>query len=322
MQTNTKVAVLGAGTMGPGIATTYALHGCKTALYSRTQATLDRAKAVIESNLNLFVEEAIIDEHAAKEALSLVEFTTRVEDAVEGAWYIAETIVEKPEAKMALYQQLDDILSLDTVIASNTSYLNIFELMPPERLPYTVIAHWYTPAHILPLVEIVKGPQTLSSVMDAVTQFHSRCGKTPVQMEKFIPGFIVNRMQSAMTREVLYLIENGYCTAQQLDLAVKTSLMPRGLILGLVQRLDFNGIDMLVNSLNNKKYEPAPETTHPATVFDHYDRGEYGIKSGKGFFDYSSQSYADVLQNRDKLLLKSVALAQYGIQHPLHDKKD
>lgn len=321
MHTSNKVAVLGAGTMGPGIATTYALHGYKTSVYSRTQETLGRAKAVVQSNLRLFLEENIIDENTAQQALSNLEFTQILEQAVEGAWYIAETIVEKPEAKTALYQQLDTLLPENTVIASNTSYLNIFELMPPRRLPYTVIAHWYTPAHILPLVEIVKGPKTLPEVMDTVSQFHSRCGKTPVQMEKFIPGFIVNRMQSAMNREVIHLIEEGYCTAENLDLAVKTSLMPRGLILGLVQRLDFNGIDMLVNSLNNKKYEPAPEMPHPAIVFDHYDKGEYGIKSGKGFYDYSSRPYEQVLRERDRLLLKSVVLADHGIRHPLHDKK-
>ena len=99
---NNKVAVLGAGTMGPGIATTYALHGCQTAVYSRTQKTLDQAKAVIESNLALFVEENIIDQAAADAALKNLVYTDSVEDAVEGVWYIAETIVEQPEPKAQL----------------------------------------------------------------------------------------------------------------------------------------------------------------------------------------------------------------------------
>ena len=179
-----KVAVLGAGTMGPGIAITYALHGCETAVYSRTQKTLDSAKAVIEGSLQLLVEEQQIAEEAAENAKNNLIYTTELARAVEGAWYIAETIVEKPEPKRALYAQLDELLPPEVIIASNTSYLNMFELLPERRQPYSLISHWYAPAHILPLVEIVRGPETLDRVMDKVTEFHNACGKTAVRMEK------------------------------------------------------------------------------------------------------------------------------------------
>lgn len=314
-----KIAVLGAGTMGPGIATTYAIHGYQTALYSRTQNTLDRAKAVIEANLELFSEEGILTEADAQAALANITYTDSVSDAVQGAWYIAETIVEKENAKKHLYAQLDAILPENVIIASNTSYMDIFQLMPPSRLPYSIISHWYAPAHILPLVEIVRGPETTDAVMDEVCALHTACGKAAVRMEKFIPGFIVNRMQSAMTREVIYLIENGYCTPEDLDLAVKTSLMPRGLLLGLVERMDFNGLDMLAHSLNNKKYVPAPAPERPKMVFDHYDKGEYGVKSGQGFYPYNQRSYAETLKMRDRQLLKSVRLGESFLAEPLHD---
>ena len=315
-----KVAVLGSGTMGPGIAVTYALGGCITFLYSRSQKTLDRAKSVIASDLQLFVEEGIVSEEAAKAALDRIRFTDSVETAVEDAWYVAETIVENPDAKKELYTQLDEILPAEVIIASNTSYMNVFELIPAARQPYSVISHWYAPAHILPLVEVVKGPQTLETVMEKVVAFHKNCGKTAIRMEKYIPGFIVNRMQSAMTKEVVYLLENGYCTAEELDLAVKTSLMPRGLLLGLVQRMDFNGLDMIARSLENKKYVPAPELDRPRMIFDLTDKGDYGVKTGKGFFDYSDQPYEEVLRRRDKMLLKSVNLANSFIEDPLHNK--
>ena len=316
-----KVAVLGGGTMGPGIATGYALQGTQVAVYSRSQKTLERAQSIIASNLQLFAEEGIITEESAKETFARVSFTDSVAEAVQGAWYIAETIVENPEAKKALYEQLDEILPEDAIIASNTSYMNIFELMPEARKPYSVIAHWYAPAHILPLVEVVKGPDTKETVMEEVMEFHRACGKTPIRMEKYIPGFIVNRMQSAMNREVYYLIENGYCTPEELDLAVKTSLMPRGMILGLVQRLDFTGLDMMANSIQNKKFTPAPELDRPKMIFDHTDKSEYGVKTGKGFFEYANQSYEEVLRRRDKMLLQSVKLADQFLQNPLHDPK-
>lgn len=315
-----KVAVLGAGTMGPGIALTYAKNGFETSVYSRTKKTLDTAKSVIESSLELLVEEGILSPEEASVALSNLRYTDDLRDAVDGAWYIAEAIVEQSEPKRELYAQLDAMLPEDAIIASNTSYLNIFDLLPSRRQPYSLISHWYAPAHILPLVEIVRGPETLDWVMDKVTEFHKNCGKTAVRMEKFIPGFIVNRMQSAMTREVVYLIENGYCTAEDLDLAVKTSLMPRGLLLGLVQRMDFNGLDMVANGMKNKKFTPSPVIDRPSFIFEHVDKGEYGVKSGKGLYDYSHRSQEETLQQRDRLLLKSVALAQHTIDNPINKK--
>ena len=321
MNPKQKVAILGAGTMGPGIATIYALHGSQISMYSRTQKTLDQAKSVLESNLHLFAEENIITQEEVNKALACVEYTTDVAAAVDGAWYIVETIAEKPEPKKELYALLDTLLPEDAIIASNTSYMDIFELMPAVRLPYTLIAHWFAPAHILPLVEIIKGEKTRSSVVDKVMEFHAHCGKQPVKMERFVPGFIINRMQSAMTREVLFLVENGYCTPEEIDLAVKTSLMPRGLMLGLVERMDFNGIDMIANGLMNKKYSPAPAIERPAMIFDHYDRGEFGVKTGKGFYDYSDRPYADTLKERDKQLLKSVRLGEEFMANPLHSKK-
>jgi len=313
-----KIAVLGAGTMGPGIAITYALNGYKTAVYSRTKKTLDAADSVIRSSLSLLADEQVITNEQGKSALENLEFTDNLDSAVSGAWYIAETIVEQPEPKRELYQQLDALLPEDVIIASNTSYLNIFDLLPANRQPYSLISHWYAPAHILPLVEIVRGPETLDHVMDKVTDLHNRCGKTAVRMEKFIPGFIVNRMQSAMTREVLYLIENGYCTAEDIDLAVKTSLMPRGLLLGLVQRMDFNGLDMVANGLNNKKFTPSPIIDHPKFIFEHVDKGEYGVKSGVGLYDYSHKTREETLQERDRMLLRSVSLGKESINKPLN----
>lgn len=317
-----KIAVLGAGTMGPGIALNYAIGGYETTLYSRSQRTLDRAAAVIQTNLELFIRENILSQEEADAAGKRMHYTNSVTDAVDGAWYVAETIVEQAEAKTALYGQLDTILPPEVIIASNTSYMNIFELMPQARRPYTVISHFYAPAHILPLVEVVRGPETSEAVMDTVMELHRQCGKAPVRMEKYIPGFIVNRIQSAISREVYYLLENGYCTPEDMDLAVKTSLMPRGLILGLVQRMDFTGMDMLVNSMKNKSYTPAPPTPDPSVVMEPYNRGDYGVKTGRGIYDYGDQTYEQILDRRDEQLLKSVAVAQYTLDHPLHKKED
>lgn len=315
-----KIAVLGAGTMGPGIVATYAAKGYRVAVYSRSQQTLDRAKTVVESNLELLCREGMGEAQTGE-----VSYTTSLAEAVKDAWYIVETIVEKPEAKIALYEQLDQLTPEGVIFASNTSALNIFELVPERRLSHTVIAHWFAPAHILPLVEVIRGPQTQEWVMEKTVQLHRHCGKTAVRMERYIPGFIVNRMQGALAQEVYRLLENGYCTAEDLDLAVKTSLIPRAMLLGLVQRMDFTGLDMMVNGLNNKKamtqpLPPVPEK--PQVIFDPVERGDLGVKTGKGIYDYSDRPYEQVLRQRDEQLLRSVKLAQDFIANPLHKKEN
>lgn len=317
-----KIAVLGAGTMGPGIATTYALQGYTVSLYSRSQATLERASRVVKSNMELFVQEGQIDQKTADAACRRISYTDSVEEAVKDAWYIAETVVEKIPVKTELYAKLDAILPEGVIIASNTSSLNIFSIMPERRKSHTVIAHFFAPAHILPLVEVVRGPETSEEVIQQVIDLHKQCGKTPVRMERYIPGFIVNRMQGALTREVVHLLENGYCSPEDLDLAVKTSLMPRGMLLGLVERMDFAGLDMMVNGLTNKSYQPAPDPGEPKMFFDAVARGDLGAKTGKGLYDYSHLSYEELLQQRDRMLLQSVALAKAFIDHPLHKKED
>jgi 3-hydroxybutyryl-CoA dehydrogenase len=312
-----KIAVLGAGTMGPGIAATYAANGYEVSVYSRSNDTLQRARSVVDSNLELLCREGLTGNAAYP-----VRYTTDLEEAVRDAWYIVETIVEKPDAKIALYGRLDEITQEGVIFASNTSALNIFELVPARRLSHTVIAHWFAPAHILPLVEVIRGPQTQDDVMDRTVALHAKCGKTPVRMERYIPGFIINRLQGALTREVCMLVEDGYCTPEDLDLAVKISLMPRGMLLGLVQRMDFTGLDMMVNTLNNNTYHPVPPPDKPGLVFDPAERGDLGVKTGKGIYDYTHRPYQQVLRQRDEQLLQSVKLAREFMDHPLHKKED
>ena len=323
MHDQKRIAVLGAGTMGTGMAVTYALGGYSVSLYSRTEKTLTRARLVAESSLALLVEEGIITAAEADDAAARISCTTSVEDAVEQAWYVAETIAESAEVKSGLFRRLDELLPEDVILASNTSALNIFALVPSRRQPRTVIAHFFAPAHILPLVEVVRGPETREDVMDTVLELHRACGKTPIRMEQFVPGFIINRLQRSMNREVTFLLENGYCTPEDIDLAVKASLMPRGMLLGLVQRMDFTGLDMMANSFRDTGYTAAPPTTGmPRVIEEHYQRGELGVKTGRGFYDYNGQRYEDILRHRDRQLLKSVQLAEELLADPLDTKQN
>lgn len=318
MSNRQKIAVIGAGTMGHGIALTYAAAGYEVGLYSRAEKTLQRAKNLILSSLQFLQQEGMVAN--AQDVASRICCTTDIAHAVQGAWYVVESIAERPDAKRELYEKLDAMLPADTIISSNTSYMNIFDLMPAARQPYTVIVHWIAPPQLLPLVEVVRGPQTMQTVIDAMLHLHRVCKKQPVLLESYVPGFIINRMQSAMTREVVYLVENGYCTKEDIDLAVKTSIMPRGMLLGLVQRMDFGGLDVAANGLENQSYVPAPAPDRPAMIFEPYERGDLGVKTGRGIYDYTGQSYAEVLRHRDQQLLESVRLAQTFLENPLYNQ--
>lgn len=316
------IAVIGAGTMGVGIAVQYALYGHKVALYSRSEQTLERARKTMEKNALFLEREMGYTPEEVSQMRARITCTTNLETAVVNAWYVVETIIEKAAEKQALYEKLDPMLPEDVILSSNTSYLDIFPLLPERRRSYAAIVHWFVPAHIMPLVEIVKGPETRSDVLEQLEALHRQCGKTVAMLERYVPGFLINRLQSAMTREMLFLLDNGYCTPETLDLAVKSSIMPRGMLLGLAQRADFAGLDMTAVALRNGTYQPAPAPGEDSMVYICAKEGRHGVKSGHGFYDYGNQAYEDILYHRDVQLIRSVRLAKELMDDPLHDNKE
>ena len=299
-----KVAVFGAGTMGPGLAQVFATAGYEVALYSRSAKTLDEAMSVVAANLATFVDRGMVDKDDTARILARILPTRSVQEAGREADVVIETIVENLDAKQALYEELDAICREDTVFTSDTSYLNIFEIMPARRLPRTVIAHWFAPPHIIPLVEVVKGPQTSPETVDLVVALIGKVEHVPSVMDKFAPGFCVNRLLRGIGREVLFLLDNGYVTPEQLDVAVKASIIPRAMVLGFVQRYDFTGLDLAYNNLQNEAFVEAPVDNEPRSLVERVERGELGTKSGKGFFDYGGRSLEEVLHERDAAMLE------------------
>ena len=213
-----KIAVLGAGTMGPGIAQTYAMGGYEVTMWTRSESTRDKALVSLKSQLDTFEEEGLLTE-SKETILNRVSFALTVEEAVAGADFIQETIVEKRDAKEVLYAQLAECVPSDVIIASNTSALNIFEVVPEQLLPQMIICHWYAPPHVIPLVEVVKSESAPQEYADIAVTMLNNCGKTAVFMKKFIKGYIVNRLQQCLNQEVFFLLDGGYCDAEAIDLA-------------------------------------------------------------------------------------------------------
>ncbi len=312
-----KIAVLGAGTMGPGIAQTYAMGGYQVTMWTRSESTREKAKVALRSQLETFAAEGELQEDV-ETILSRVSFALTVEECIAGADFIQETIVENRDAKIALYEQLAACVAPDVIIASNTSAMNIFEVVPEKLLPQQIICHWYAPPQLIPLVEVVKSEQAPQEYADIAMELLKKCGKTAVLMKKFVKGYIVNRLQQCLNREVFYLLDNGYCDAEAIDLAAKASFIPRACVLGLCKRADFGGLDMTANNYKNRSYTmPENGDEMPKTLAEHVEKGELGIKTGKGFYDYEGVDIDALKVKRDKQLFEVFRLEKKFLSDPV-----
>jgi 3-hydroxybutyryl-CoA dehydrogenase len=191
-------------------------------------------------------------------------------------------------------------------LASNTTALNIFDFVKTSRPEKVLICHWYTPPQIIPLVDVVKGPQTSEESVELMVQVLKKIGKKPLVMSKFISGYIVPRFQMALQREIYFLLDNEYVTPQELDEAVKYGLALRMMIVGVVQRFDFGGLDLTVRNLENPYVQSqlTPLDYKPKKVFELFKQGHLGVKTGKGFYDYKGRSEAEIYHERDIQLIR------------------
>jgi len=298
-----RVLVVGAGTTGHSIAMVFAQGGYEVDLVDLKEEILGKALQLIRSNLQTLKEEKMIKSGSITEIMSRIHPSTSI-DVARKADLVVEAISEIPEAKRKLFRTLDQLCPPHTIFTSNTSYLNLFGLLRKIRPEKMLICHWYAPPHLIPLVDLVKGVKTSPKTVKTVTEILTKLGKTVVEMKKFIPGYIVNRLQRAMAREIFYLLDEGYATAEEIDRAVKSSLGIRIPVVGVVQRYDFTGLDLSLTIDRNPSIRLVSKDRRPETLTRLVEKGHLGVRSGRGFYNYPSKKASEILKERDKKLIK------------------
>jgi 3-hydroxybutyryl-CoA dehydrogenase len=298
-----NVAIIGAGTMGHSLAQVFAQGGYPVCLHDVRDEILEKAKRLMASNMKTMEEMGLLKKGEPAAALGRVQTTTRLEEAGKNADFVIEAIVEEAEPKKKLFAELDRVCPPHAILASNTSFMDIFKFVETRRPEKVLITHWFAPPHIVPLVEIVRGPQTSAAVVDTTKALMTRLGKKPIVITKFLQGFIANRLQAALRNETLFLLDNGYASAEDIDEAAKASFALRMPIVGLVKRMDFAGLDLSQRVLANRLYDPPPAPTSSPTLDRLISQGKLGVKTGSGFYEYKG-STEEILRERDLKLIK------------------
>ena len=295
-----KVAVVGAGVMGHGIAQLYALAGFPVSLHDIREEYLDRAFRAMEDSLSLLVKEEFVTEAQKMEALRRVSRTTALEEAVKEADFVTEAIPEVLELKWELFGTLERLAKPDAIIASNTSTLPISRMAKHSATPHRmIITHFFNPAQLVPLVEIVKHEKTTGPVVETTTELMRKIGKRPVLLKKEVPGFIANRLQVAIVREAFHLLNEGVADARDIDAAITAGPGFRWAFIGPIETADFGGLDTWKRVIDNLAPELDRRESAPERIVESVRGGNLGTKTGKGIFSYSDISVPEKIRERD-----------------------
>ncbi len=305
-----KTAVIGAGIMGRGISLVYALNGCEVRLFDADPNALERAKGLLGADLELMVEEGLCPASRCREILDNIVVCENLAEAVAPAELITEAVPERLELKWQVLARIEAHSSESAIIASNTSTLPLSalakHLVRPERM---IITHFFNPAHLVPLVEVIKTETTPDEVLSDVLVFLRQIGKVPVVLKKEVPGFIANRLQAAVMREALHLVHSGVADIHDMDAVMTCGPGFRWSIIGPLETADFGGLDTWQSVMDNLAPELDNACKAPEVIKEMNRKGHLGVKTGQGFYAYpTGEVVADKIRGRDLAFIRLLKL--------------
>ncbi|MDP9961766.1 3-hydroxybutyryl-CoA dehydrogenase [Chryseobacterium lathyri] len=294
-----NIVVIGAGTMGNGIAHTFAQSGFKVNLVDVSQDALDRGLKTITTNLDRIIAKGNLTEEQKAETLGNISTFTELKEAVGIADLIVEAATENQDLKLKIFGQMDEFAPANCILATNTSSISITKIAAATKRADKVIGmHFMNPVPIMKLVEIIKGYSTSKETFDAIYDMSKTLGKVPVEVNDY-PGFVANRILMPMINESIETLYNGVAGVEEIDTVMKLGMAHP---MGPLQLADFIGLDICLAILNvmydgfkNPKYAPNPLLVNMVMA------GKLGVKSGEGFYDYSESKKAEKVS---KMFLK------------------
>jgi 3-hydroxybutyryl-CoA dehydrogenase len=286
-----KVTVIGAGLMGHGIALEFALGGYEVYVHDVSQEKLDQARETIKNTLQMLVRSGLATAEQSDVATSRLHTGTVLEEVAADVDVVIEAVFENLELKQELFGKLDGICPERTVLASNSSSLMPSQLAPATARPDKVlIAHYFNPPYLLPLVEIVPGKETSDETVKVIQDLLIKVGKKPVIVKKEALGFIGNRLQFALGREALSIVQKGIATPEDVDTVIKNGFGRRLSVAGLFEIFDIAGLDLGLAVASYIGPDLESSTEGSPLLKEKVERGELGVKTGKGFREWTPES--------------------------------
>jgi 3-hydroxybutyryl-CoA dehydrogenase len=302
------VAVVGAGIMGAGLAQLFAQNGYEVRLHDVSEDALERAVKRARQNLEMQSDFGWIDPGHVTAALDKIMTTMGLEEAVGQASFVIEAVPEVLELKKEVFARLGELAHGGAVLASNTSTFDVMAEMNDDIADRVLITHFFNPAQLIPLVEVVKGERTSSAAVDTTMGLLRAVGKYPLLIKRYLPGFVVNRIQLSINAMAYMILNEGVLEPEDIDKAVENSISLRLAVGGPFATMDLGGLDVMAASAQAMGVAPPPP------LADRVARGDLGVKTGMGFYDYGDTSEEDVLRRRDYRLMLLLDAYRKGLQ--------
>jgi 3-hydroxybutyryl-CoA dehydrogenase len=304
-----KITIVGAGTMGGGCAQVFAGAGYPVVLQSRTRATLDKAMATIRADLLFLAERGVGRMEDVESTVGRITITQDLEEAVGDADFVLENAAENLELKQDLFRRMDQVVRPTTILATNTSVMSITEIASKSEGRDRIIGtHWWNPPYLLPLVEVVQTKDSAPEVIDVTMELMRKIGKRPVFVKKDVPGFVANRLQHALFREAISIVEHGIADAATVDEAIKASWAMRLPVLAPMEGMDYGGLDLIL-AIHDYIFKHLEDSHAPSPYLrEKVGKGELGFKAGgTGFLTWTPEQMKDLRRNLLDYLAQTVA---------------
>lgn len=300
-----NICNVGTGTMGFATALMFAMGGYGVKMYGRSEQSVRRGVQNIEAALETYRRHDLMTAETVREILARIKGVTTLEEAAEGADFVIESVAEELAVKREVFNKLDKLCPPYAIFASNTSGLSPTAIAEAVvRKDKFVVAHFWNPPHLVPLVEIIPGKDTSQDTVETTWNLMTRIGKEPVALKREALGFIGNRLQLALLREALYIVESGIATQEAVDSAIKYSLGRRLGITGIFESADLGGLDIFYNLSSYLLQDLSNSTEVSPLLKEAMVKGTLGAKTGLGFYSWTPEALSKIKKMREDTLIE------------------